>query len=66
MTPDDLQEFSEFVSDFVSAVRDAKEAGRSVDDIASSWEVPSNYSGYDDPTVDRLKANAQVIYDELP
>jgi cyclase len=66
MTPDDLQEFSEFVSDFVSAVRDAKEAGRSVDDIASSWEIPSNYSGYDDPTADRLKANAQVIYDELP
>ena len=66
MTRDDLREFAAFMRDFVTAVREAKEAGRSVDDVADAWENPSSYSGYAEPTLDRLKANVQVIYDELP
>ena len=66
MTPDDLQEFADYVGDFVDAVRAAKQAGRSVEDFAGSWTTPSQYRGYDEPMPQRLEANAQVIYDELP
>lgn len=64
MTRDDLAEFSYFVDDFVSAVRAAKQAGRSPDQF--TWQVPSRYSGYDQPNADRLRGNAEVIYAELP
>ena len=64
MTPDDLAEFSYFVDDFVSAVRAAKRAGRSADQF--TWQIPSGYSGYGELNPDRLKANAAVIYAELP
>lgn len=66
MTRDDLREFAEFAGEFAAAVREAKEAGRSVDDVAGTWKIPAKYSGYGEPTLDRLKADAQVIYDELP
>ncbi len=66
MTRDDLREFAEFMGEFAAAVREAKEAGRSVDDVAGTWKIPAKYSGYGEPTLDRLKADAQVIYDELP
>lgn len=66
MTRDDLREFAEFVGSFVAAVREAKAAGQSSDDVASSWKIPSQYSGYGEPTADRLKASADVIFAELP
>jgi glyoxylase-like metal-dependent hydrolase (beta-lactamase superfamily II) len=66
MTRDDLREYAEFMRDLVAAVREAKEAGRSVDDIANTWEVPSSYTGYTTPTADGLRPWVQVIYDELP
>ena len=66
MTPDDLAEFADYVSTFVDAVRDAKQAGRSVEEFAASWSAPSRFSGYDAATEQRLQANAQIIYDELP
>ena len=66
MTPDDLREFAEYVAAFVDAVRAAKQAGRSVEDFAGSWTPPSRFSAYDAPTPQRVQANAQVIYDELP
>ena len=66
MSPDDLREFADYVGDFVDAVRQAKQAGRSVEEFAGSWTPPSRYSGYDAATEQRLQANAQVIYDELP
>ena len=66
MTPNDLREFAEYVGDFVDAVREAKQAGHSVEEFAGSWTPPSRYSGYDAATEQRLQANAQVIYDELP
>ena len=65
MTPADLEEYSRFVGDFVAAVREAKQAGRSVDDVAGSWTIPAAYAGYADPQPERLRAYIQVIYDEL-
>ena len=66
MTPDDLAEFADYVSAFVDAVRAAKQAGRTVEEFAGSWTPASRFSGYDAATEQRLQANAQIIYDELP
>lgn len=66
MTRADLGEYARFVGAFVDAVREAKAAGRSVEDVASSWEIPARFSGYNEPRLERLQAYVQVIYDELP
>lgn len=66
MTPDDLAEFADYVGDFVDAVRAARQAGQTVEEFAAGWEAPARYSAYAAPMTQRLEANAQVIYDELP
>lgn len=65
MTMNDLKEYADFNRDFLTAVRDAKKAGRSVDDVATSWKMPAKYTGYAMPQPARLKSNVQVIFDEL-
>ena len=66
MTRDDLREYAEFVGDFVTVVREAKAAGRSVEEVANHWEIPARYTGYNESPPERLQAYVQVIYDELP
>ena len=66
MTRDDLREFAGFMRDFVAAIREAKESGQSVDDIANAWDIPSRYNGYTKPNAEGLTPWVQVIYDELP
>jgi len=66
MTRDDLREFARFMRDFVAAIREAKESGQSVDDIANAWDIPSRYTGYTKPNAEGLTPWVQVIYDELP
>jgi glyoxylase-like metal-dependent hydrolase (beta-lactamase superfamily II) len=63
-TPADMREFAEFVRDFVTAVQNTKKAGKSVDDFAKSWAVPAKYAGYAAAPEARVRANAQVIFDE--
>ena len=63
-TPADLKLYSEFIADFVKFAQDAKRAGKTVDDVASSWTVPPKYTGYAKPTPARVKADAQVAFDE--
>ena len=46
-------------------VRSGRAAGRSVDDLASSWSVPAEYAGYAEANVDSVRQNIQVIVDEL-
>jgi len=65
MTPNDLREFSEFVRDFVDAVRAGKKAGQTVDEVAAGWKVPDKYAGYTAPQAARLRANVEVIFKEL-
>ena len=65
MTMSDLKEYADFNRDFLIAVQEGKKAGKSVDDIAGSWKVPAKYKGYATPAEARLKANVQVVYDEL-
>jgi glyoxylase-like metal-dependent hydrolase (beta-lactamase superfamily II) len=65
MTLADLREYAQFNKDFLAAVRTAKAAGKSVDEVAAAWTMPAKYAGYAAPQPARLKANVQVIYDEL-
>jgi len=73
-TPADLRIYSEFLADFVKFVQDAKKAGKTVDDVVSTWKTPAKYTGYTVPdpataaqvtaAAARVKADAQVIWDE--
>jgi cyclase len=71
MTMADLKEYIAFNRDFLNDVRTAKNAGKSVDDIAASWKMPEKYKGYaaagNDPAAyaNRLKNNVKLAYTEL-
>ena len=65
MTWADLKEYSEFNRDFLNDVRAAKKAGRTVEEIASSWKIPAKYVGYGAPQAARLMSNVQIVYSEL-
>ena len=65
MAPKDLLEYSEFIRDFVDAVRAAKNAGQTPDQIAANWKVPEKYAEYTAPTPARLRANIDTIFKEL-
>lgn len=60
----DLKLYSEFIADFVKFVQDAKRASKTIDDVVSTWTVPAKYTGYNKPNPDRVRADAQVIWDE--
>lgn len=60
----ELKEYSQFIRDWVTAVQQAKKAGRTVDDVVNSWKVPERYKGYAPPQPASLRATAQVIWDE--
>jgi cyclase len=65
MTMSDLREYAAFNRQFLREVRGAKKAGKSVDDVANTWTMPAKYTGYAAVVPARLKANVQVIFDEL-
>jgi hypothetical protein len=60
-----LKEYAQFNRDFLSDVTAAKKAGKTVDEVASTWKIPAKYAGYADPMPARLKTNIQIVYDEL-
>ena len=63
-TPADMKTQSAFLAEFVKFVQDAKKAGKSVDDVVKTWATPAVYANYAKPNPDRVRANAQVIWDE--
>ena len=65
MTWADLKEYADFNRDFLNDVRAAKQAGKTVDEVAGTWKIPAKYRGYTEPQPARLKSNVQVVYDEL-
>ena len=65
MTVADLREYAEFNREFLTTVRDARKAGRSVDEIAAAWKMPARYAGYTEPQPARLKSNVEVIDAEI-
>jgi glyoxylase-like metal-dependent hydrolase (beta-lactamase superfamily II) len=65
MTVADLRDYAQFNKDFAAAMREAKAAGKSVDEMATTWKIPAKYTGYAAPQPARLKSNVQVLFDEL-
>ena len=65
MTPEDLKEYAEFNRDFLAYVRDAKKAGKSIDEAAGGYKFPEKFPGYRAPQPDSVKNNVEVIYSEL-
>jgi cyclase len=64
MTVADLRQYAEFNNEFAAAVQAAKKAGKTPDEVASSWKIPAKYTGYAEPAAARLRANVQVVWDE--
>jgi len=64
MTVADLEEFAAFNREFVNAVRDAKRAGRTVDEVEAAWTLPEKYKDYN-PARTRLRGNIELIFKEL-
>jgi glyoxylase-like metal-dependent hydrolase (beta-lactamase superfamily II) len=62
----DLRMQSEFIADFVTFVQAAKRGGKALDDVVSTWRTPAKYVGYAEPNPTRVRADAQVIWDETP
>jgi len=65
MTMNDVKVYADFNRDFLNAVREAKKAGRSADDVAGSWKMPEKYTGYGAAQPARVKANVEAIFGEL-
>jgi cyclase len=63
-TPADMKTHSAFLAEFVKFVQDAKKAGKTVDDVVTTWATPAAYANYAKPNPDRVRADAQVIWDE--
>ena len=61
----DLNEWAAFNRDFLEMVRTGRSAGRTVDEIADAWTMPTRYAGYDPPNQASVRRNIQVIVDEL-
>jgi glyoxylase-like metal-dependent hydrolase (beta-lactamase superfamily II) len=63
-TPADVRLYSEFLADFLTYVQLAKQSGKTVEDVVTTWKTPEKYTGYNTPTPARIRADAQVIWDE--
>jgi cyclase len=64
MTVADLREYAAFNNDFAATVQAAKTAGKTPDEVASTYKIPAQYKGYAEPQAPRLRANVQVVWDE--
>jgi len=65
MTWSDLAEWAAFNRDFLNVVKTGRSAGKTVEEIATSWIMPAKYVGYDPPNLAGVTRNVQVIVDEL-
>lgn len=66
VTMADVKMYSEFVREFVDAVRAVRKSGRTIDEVAKTWKVPERFTaaGYAQPPEARLRANAEVVWKE--
>jgi glyoxylase-like metal-dependent hydrolase (beta-lactamase superfamily II) len=58
----DFVKYGGFYNDLVMKAQQGKAAGRSVDDVVSSYRVPSEYSNYAAPE-DRVRTTVQYLFD---
>jgi len=64
MTVADLEEYAAFNKDFLAWAQSEMKAGKSAEAAAAEYAIPAKYTGYA-PSPDRVKANVEVIYEEL-
>jgi cyclase len=67
-TWNDLKEYQEFLSDFVTFAQNEMKANKTVDQAAAEYKVPAKYKGYVvtvNPQFANAKSNLQTAYDEL-
>ena len=74
-TAADLREYGAFIREFTTAVRAAKEAGKTIDQFVKEWKTPAKYKDYlaaDAPTglpnisqADFARNTATVIWEEI-
>ena len=57
----DLQEYADFMREFVAAAQAAKKAGKSADDAVKSLNLPAKYKDYN---MARAAEDVQMVYDE--
>jgi hypothetical protein len=74
LTMADLRLYVDFNREFVEAVRAAKQAGRTIDDLMTRWKVPARFleAGYTQPPpgtsgqgTARLRMNIEIVWNEL-
>ena len=65
LTMPDLEEYVRFNDEFLATVRNAKRAGRTIDEVVASWTMPEKYVGYGAAQPARVRSNVEVIYNEL-
>jgi glyoxylase-like metal-dependent hydrolase (beta-lactamase superfamily II) len=59
---DDLRKWADFNREFLNAMRDAKKAGKTPEEVAKTWTPPT---GFTVPMPQRLQANVQTVFNEL-
>jgi cyclase len=67
-TWNDLKEYAAFTKDFVAFAERAMKAGKTVDQAAAEYKVPSEYKGYVVSIAEdfvNARGNLQIAYDEL-
>jgi hypothetical protein len=66
-TWNEFKEYADFTQDFVSYAERAMKTGRSIDEAAAQYTVPSKYKGYVATAAPNLsvRTNMQLAYDEL-
>jgi glyoxylase-like metal-dependent hydrolase (beta-lactamase superfamily II) len=58
----DLQEYADFMREFVAAAEAAMKAGQTVDEAVNRLKLPDTYKDYN---MAQAKADVQKVYDEL-
>jgi len=64
----DLKEYADFIQDFADYARNSLKDGKTVDQAAAEYKVPSRFKGYMatvNPDSVSAKTNLQIAYDEL-
>lgn len=60
----DLRLQAEFIAEFVKFVQEAKKGGKTVDEVVNTWKTPERFANYATPNAARVRADAQVVWDE--
>ncbi len=68
LTWSDLREYADFNGDFVTWARGQMKAGKTVDQAAAEYTVPSRFKGYTvapGPELEMAKGNLEIVFNEL-